>query len=432
MLRISRACGYTLAAVSLLACATLAEAQKYRGYNASVAVSAPTRLDMVFPLATQSLAEPPADWFKGYDSTTQHYELFVPRVDPGKTYPVVLSISASNSPVGWSQWKSICEQRQIIFASPFEAGNGVDMPQRIRIVLDVLDDLRRNYPIDPDRTYLSGFSGGARVASGLTFALPELFGGVIPICASEDLREESWLRHRAIERLSVGLVTGEKDFNRGEMATWRGPLFADVGVRTKVWVVLGMGHSYPDTKTLADVYAWMNDAAAERTKLAKRFSAMHLPANVTPTRNDAAQRLLREAQDRVKKPETLYTGLMQMVGVMQRWPDTPAGEQAKETLLKYEAQADKPWEEADLAEQRKFLAAEAKGLAAYALGPLPEQYAKIRSKIAAAALTRWQTIVASDPDSALAKDAPQIIEQLERLVDKNDAQPDAPPKLDSK
>ena len=51
------------------------------------------------------------------------------------------------------------------------AGNNVPPPQRVRIVLDCLDELRRNVPIDPDRTYISGFSGGARIACGIGFAL---------------------------------------------------------------------------------------------------------------------------------------------------------------------------------------------------------------------------------------------------------------------
>ena len=59
----------------------------------------------------------------------------------------------------------------------------------------------------------------------------------MPICAGGELREESWLRQRVIDRLSVALLTGEKDFNRGEVERWRATYLTEVGVRNKVWVV---------------------------------------------------------------------------------------------------------------------------------------------------------------------------------------------------
>ncbi|MBL8829457.1 MAG: hypothetical protein JNM18_20930 [Planctomycetaceae bacterium] len=390
-----------------------------RGYHASHPVSAPTRLDAVFPLANQSLAEPPADWYPGYDSTAQKYELYAPaKIDRKKTYPVVLFISAGPSPAGWNNWKQLCEQQQIIFASPFAAGNNTPMPQRVRIVLDVLDDLRRQYPIDPDRTYLSGFSGGARVACGIAFALPELFGGVMPVCASESLREESWLRQRAMDRLSIALITGETDFNRGEIERWRGPLLAEVGVRSQVFVVDGMGHGIPPENALAMAYKWLEEGTAKRKQLAKQWPAMSLPATANVDRDKAAAALFAEAQRRAQQKATLYSGLMQMVGVMTRWPDTEAGREAKTLLEKYEAKEDRPWEADDLAEQRKFLAAEAKTLTAYATGPLPDQYEKLRGNMAAAALERWTTILADTPNTPLGKQAPAQIAELEKIADK--------------
>ena len=40
------------------------------------------------------------------------------------------------------------------------------------MVLDVLDDVRHNVLIDPDRTYIAGISGGGRIACIVGFALP--------------------------------------------------------------------------------------------------------------------------------------------------------------------------------------------------------------------------------------------------------------------
>src|SRR4051794_22436510 len=164
---------------------TAAHAAPPDGYQPKVTVSAPTRLDWTFAVATQSLADPPADWLKDYDSAKQQYELYVPpKRDPKTPLPVIIFVSPGNEPMGWKAFEPVCKDLGFVFAGPRDAGNDCPTKRRVRIVLDVLDDVRRNYPTDPDRTYVAGFSGGGRIACALAFALPEYFGGALPICAS--------------------------------------------------------------------------------------------------------------------------------------------------------------------------------------------------------------------------------------------------------
>lgn len=393
----------------------LAAAEPLRGYHASRDVTAATRLDAVFPLANQSPATAPAGWYAGYDSTRQAYEVYVPpRLDPKKSHPLVLVIPAGAAPAGWPQFRPLCERQGIVFASPKNAGNETPLPRRVRIVLDVLDDLRRQLPIDPDRTYLAGFSGGGRVACGIAFALPELIGGVMPICAAEALREEPWLRRRVRDRLSVALVTGETDFNRGEIELFRGPMLRDVGVRTR-WFVAPGGHAIPDAKTLGPAIAWLEEGAADRRRLAARFPAMRQPPE-PPDRAAAAAGLLAEAKQRLERPATLHSGLMQLKGVMTRWPDTPAGATARELLLTYDAREERPWEEDDIEEQRTMIVAEARGLADYAASDLPPQYAKERGGMAKAALDRWRLIAAEMPETEAGRESAKRIAALEKLL----------------
>ncbi len=205
------------------------------GHHARVTVGAATRLDWTFALSNRSLANPPADWLGSYDSKPQQYDLYVPpRRDAKKLLPVLLFISPGDEPMGWKRFENLCKQRGILYAEARGAGNNCPPKKRVRIVLDVLDDIRRNYPTDADRTYLTGFSGGGRIACAIAFALPEYFGGAMPICASGDLRGESWLRQRVIDRLSVALLTGEKDFNRAEIERLRGPMLKEVGVSARL------------------------------------------------------------------------------------------------------------------------------------------------------------------------------------------------------
>ncbi|HEY7313520.1 MAG TPA: hypothetical protein VH643_29485 [Gemmataceae bacterium] len=387
------------------------------GYHAAVTVSAPTRIDWTFALANRSLVETPADWLGEYDSKRQQYELFVPpRRDGKKPMPVILFVSPGKEPMGWKRFEGLCKRQGVLFAGPRGAGNDCPPKKRVRIVLDVLDDLRRHHAIDADRTYLAGFSSGGRIACAIAFALPEYFGGVMPICASGDLRQEPWLRQRVLDRLSVALLTGEKDFNRAEVERLRGPLLKEVGVTVRVWMQPGLGHDVPSEKVLLEAFRWLDERAAQRRLEAKRHPASRVEGDAVVTRDEQAKALLAEAKKRLEKPETLYSGLMQMQGCMQRWPDLQAGAEAKKILLEYDGRKERPWEADDLAEQRRFLVARARALDAYASGDLPPQYAKERPDAAREAIRLWKQVLNDGPDTAPGREAKKRIAALEKIA----------------
>ena len=395
-------------------CAVAADAPT--GYHVRVGISKPTSLDWVFAIANQSPVEAPASWLDGYSSEKQEYELFVPgNSSPKVAHPVVLFISASGNPAGWGNWRSVCEQRGILFASPYGAGNEASMPTRVRLALDVLDDVRRKYRTDPDRTYIAGFSGGGRVAAAIAFGLPEYFGGVIPVCASGDLREELWLRQRTMDRLSVALITGEQDFNRGEVSRLRGPMLTGMGVRTRVWTVPHMGHQIPPADQFEQVLDWLEEALPARRRFAEKYPASRVAADQALSRDEWATALLAEGKSRLKTPKTLYSGLMQLKGVAARWPDLPAATEATRLLSDYDARPVRPWEEDDIAEQRRSLIARARAIDAYASGELPPQYAAMRPDMLEAAIELWRLVLQDGQDAPAVAEAKRRIPALEKL-----------------
>jgi hypothetical protein len=386
------------------------------GFHARVSVSAETRLDWTFVLTNRSLTTIPAGWLPDYDSTKQTYELYVPPRKPSKArLPLILYLSPGKDAGSGKALERLCRSRGFLYAAPHNAGNDCPGPRRVRIVLDVLDDVRRHFPVDADRTYIGGFSGGGRIACAVAFTLPEAFGGVLPICASGDLRTESWLRQRVVERLSVALVTGEKDFNRGEVERLRSPYLKDVGVRARVWTAAGAGHQVPSEKVLGEALRWLEEGLKKRQDLAKKHPASRLPPD-GGSREELAKALLAEGKKRLGMKGAAYVGLMQVKGVHQRWPDLEAAKEAEKLLLDYDAKADKPWEADDLAEQRLFLAAQARALDRYASGPLDPQYAKMRPDMLRQAVKLWQQVLADSPDSPAGKEARKRIPELEKLL----------------
>ncbi len=396
------------------------------GTHDRVQVAAPTRLDWVFVLSNQSLAEPPAEWTRGYTSTSQTYRLVVPAGIPakpaaGKLIPLVLFISPGDNPGGFAAFSTTATGHGVLVASPRGAGNRCPFPRRVNIVLDVLDDLRRRFPIDPDRTYLAGFSGGGRVACTIGFALPELFGGIISFCASGDLRNESWLRHRVRDRLSVALVTGETDFNRGEVERLRGPLLKEVGVRTRVWVEPKTGHAVP-SGPVPKVFEWLEQDRSRRKKLASDWPASRIAPDSAPGRQAAARALLAEANKRLARPGSLYSGLMQLKGIRVRWTDLPEARRAETILVEYDSRDQRPWEKQDIAEQRRFLVARARGIDAYGSGELPRQYASGRADMLKFAITLWDRVLQDGGDAEAVRQARKRIPVLrKRLAELDEA-----------
>ena len=121
------------------------------GYRKQVRVSAPTRLDWEF--AVSGFGRKHATLPEGYDSKQQRYELYVPGAyQAGRSWPLVVFISPGDGPLGWAQWQKPCRQLGMLFCSPYGAGNSCPVGKRARIALDMLDDVRRHYRIDPDRT----------------------------------------------------------------------------------------------------------------------------------------------------------------------------------------------------------------------------------------------------------------------------------------
>jgi PDZ domain len=374
------------------------------GFQDKVQISAPTRLDWKFAASAFGAegARVPAD----YDSRQQHYQLFVPRdYDPAKNWPLVVFISPGDDPLGWRHWQKTCEKPGALFCAPYAAGNSCPVGQRTRIVLDMLDDVRRTYHIDPDRTYLTGLSGGGRMACTIAFALPEHFGGVAPLCGTNPLPRLDAVRHRVQDRLSVAFVTGESDFNRKENEVFMAPIFADLSIRSKLWVVPKMGHSIPSSEVLSEVYAWLEADLKHRREDARAHPGLTLPPGETPTPEKVAARQTEEAEAELKKDGHAWRGVALLRAVVERWPNTDAGDRARKLLkdvVNDEAKTRAIMEEGGK-DESDFLTAQAKAL---------ERFGDNRR-----ALQAWQTLAKGQPDTPAGKKAAGEAKRLREALE---------------
>jgi hypothetical protein len=363
-----------------------------------VKVSAPTRLDWKF--AVKGFGPKAARLPESFDSARQRYQLYVPKnYRSNKDWPLVVFISPGDRPMGWNAWKKICSSG-VLFCSPYGAGNSCPTGQRTRIVLDMLDDIRRNYRIDPDQTYLTGFSGGGRMACAIGLALPEWFGGIIPVCGTNPLPAHTYLRHRATDRLSLSFVTGEKDFNRAENEVYMYPWFQELNIRSKLWVVPGLGHDVPSASVMAEVYAWLEADLSRRRADVKARPRLAMTASETPTPVQQAQRCLEAAEAELKQADRVWRGVALLQGIIARWNDVEPAAQAKRRLkaILDEAKLLEIIAEQGADDEQRSLSAQAKAL---------ERFGDRERAVKA-----WEILAGKYPDTSVGKHAAGQVRRL--------------------
>jgi hypothetical protein len=122
------------------------------------------------------------------DLTQERFSVYVPAQRPSQGYALMVFIPPwqdARLPPGWA---TVLEQHQMIFVSAARSGNEEKvLDRRIPLALLGTYNVMQRYPIDPERIYIGGFSGGARVALKTALAYPDLFRGALLNAGSDPI-----------------------------------------------------------------------------------------------------------------------------------------------------------------------------------------------------------------------------------------------------
>lgn len=384
-------------------------------YVEKLAVQAPTRLDWMYPLLERSPAEEPDGLLDDYSSRAQKYEFYGPaQADVGRSYGLILFVSPSDRPVGWRHFGAACRRHGVLFAGPHDAGNGRPFAERVRITLDVLDDVRRRYHVDPERTYIAGFSGGAAVAARIAYHLPECFGGLIAIGHAVHPPAENWHVDRVRDRLGVVLLCGERERISDVAIKLHGPLHEALGIRTSYYAVPELRHVMPSAAVGERALQWLDQDAAARGRFAEKYPAGSI--GQPRPREEWAAMLLDEAKDRLAAPGTVYTGVVQLEWITRRWPDLPEADQAGKLLEGLAAEKEHAWRRERDAQLRDWLRAHAEAHEAYANAKLDGRSGHTRFEAARAAIGYWRRLAEASENEDERTAIRERIESLEEIV----------------
>lgn len=148
-------------------------------------------------------------------------------------------------------WGAVLDANNLVWVGALESGNEVHVARRIGLALFADAIANRVGVIDSTRRYLTGFSGGGRVASMMIPTYPDRYSGALFICGANPLMGAPEGTVSALQSLPLLFLTGTGDFNLTD-TQFAIATFQHAGLsRAELLVIDGLGHELPDGDGLA-------------------------------------------------------------------------------------------------------------------------------------------------------------------------------------
>lgn len=270
-----------LRAVAALLCfASAAGAQVAAGTDAPTPLTAQRTGDFTATLTERSRESEADRWkerfqFEGdldfwdYDLATETFSVYVPPDydADAEPYGVVVWVSASDGGGIPAAFKPLLDERHLIWIGPDHAGNDRHIFVRAGLALDAALDVERVYHVDGNRIFVSGLSGGGRMAAMLAVDYPDVFDGGFPVIGLTTYQNvpipstpgtsvprfptpSSSILARA-RRQPFVIMTGSGDFNREECLLVAEAYERDGFTDLHLLDIEGMEHEMPSPENFA-------------------------------------------------------------------------------------------------------------------------------------------------------------------------------------
>ncbi len=215
-----------------------------------------------------------------FDLGSETFYVLIPSSYTGsRPFGLVVFMSPSDECDIPDGWKSTLKKRNLIYIAPQKAGNKQPTSRRCGLAVVAAAKITELLNIDKDRVFISGFSGGGRIACMTAFYHPSLFAGCFPICGAQFFEHverkhatknddygyfglQGGLSETAKARLRFALITGTKDFRHGNILDLYHGGFHKQGLTAKLIDVRGMAHELCSQRTLEDALQFIDQKRA--------------------------------------------------------------------------------------------------------------------------------------------------------------------------
>lgn len=248
----------------------------------------------------------------------ERFDLVVPEQQPASGFGVLVFVSPIPTWRITSDWRREVEKRGLIYVSARNSGNTENVLQRrIPLALHGLELVRRKWRVDPERIYVSGFSGGSRIAQRLAQAYPDVFRGVMLVGGSDPLGEDGLVPPPAElmqlfqSRTRVVFATGQEDLpNRPKDERTREAFTAYCVSGVEVVPVRRIGHSLPAGRAARNA-----------------FQSLETPVVGTSDLESCRQQLQAEVHSRLDRVASLIASgqVPEAAGVLKETDDRYGG-----------------------------------------------------------------------------------------------------------
>lgn len=221
-------------------------------------------------LRLHAVEEPP-----DYDVSKETFEVLVPK-NYNKNVPhgLLIWISPSPEPKISKEWEAVLAEKKIIFIGAKNSGNPRNLFDRARMAIDANVNMRELYNIDGRRVYVSGFSGGARVASMVGVCYAEMFSGTACfmgvnfyqdiLCPDNMVYRMNYVPDEGVLAIAkkacrYALITSEKDPNHANTMGMLENGFKKEGfAAVQGFDVPGIGHTPPNAEWFKKVIEFLD------------------------------------------------------------------------------------------------------------------------------------------------------------------------------
>jgi pimeloyl-ACP methyl ester carboxylesterase len=190
---------------------------------------------------------------------SQSYALYVPsRYTPDRAWPVLFAFHpAARGRAMVEKYAAAAEQYGFIVAASNNSRNGPWELQRAAVAA-MPADVGRRFPVDPKRVYLTGMSGGSRVALELALAKNDIAGVIASSAGYPDSQP------RARLAFPIFGTAGTEDFNYLEMR------LLDRRLSTPHYLaIFEGGHTLPPDSVALEAIEWMELQAMKSGRRAR-------------------------------------------------------------------------------------------------------------------------------------------------------------------